>query len=77
MLHIGRKAGEAINIDGGIVIRIIEVQGGHVRIGIDAPRRIGVYRSELYERILKENTEAQASVDNLDILNFQEKTDEV
>lgn len=66
MLHIERKNGEAITIDGGITIKIIEVRGHHVRIGIDAPRNIGVYRTELYERIRAENELASKSVDSID-----------
>ena len=48
MLALSRKVGERIVIDGGIVIELLKVEsGGRVRIGIKAPRNIGVWREEL------------------------------
>jgi carbon storage regulator len=47
MLVLTRKLNESIVIDGGIKITIVEVQGNRVRLGIDAPRDVGVRRSEL------------------------------
>ncbi len=73
MLHIVRKKGEAITIDGGIMIHIVDLEGGRVRIGIEAPRSIGVYRQELYEKILRENEQALKSVDAIDKLRLPEK----
>jgi carbon storage regulator len=34
-----------------IVVKILDVQGGQVRLGIDAPRNIEVHREEVYRRI--------------------------
>ena len=47
MLVLTRKAGETINIDGDIVIQIVQVQGRQVRVGIEAPKKIKVQRGEL------------------------------
>jgi carbon storage regulator len=58
MLILSRKAEESIMIGETIKIKILGVQDGQVKIGIDAPKEIKVYRSELYEQIHKENIEA-------------------
>jgi len=44
MLRISRRAGERIMLGDNTVIEILEVRGQTVRIGIDAPRSIPVYR---------------------------------
>lgn len=50
MLVLFRKPGESIVLDGGIEFHIIEFVSGGVRVGIDAPRNVGILRSELKER---------------------------
>ena len=51
MLVLSRKVGEAIVIDGGIVVRVAEIQGGRVRLAINAPRSTRVDREEVHERV--------------------------
>lgn len=58
MLILSRKKGEAIQIGDGIEIKIISIQGDQVKIGIDAPKNVEVYRKELYEQIQRENKHA-------------------
>jgi len=58
MLILGRKVEESIIIGDAICIRILGVQDGQVKIGIEAPKDVKVYRSELYEQIQQENKEA-------------------
>lgn len=67
MLILTRKAGESIRIGDDIVIKIVEMDNRHVKIGIDAPRSVAVNRQEIYERIQKENEAAstQAQDDTL------------
>lgn len=58
MLLLTRKPDEAINIGKDIKIQVIEVQGKQVRIGIDAPRAVNIYREEIYSKtqdMLKKN----------------------
>lgn len=47
MLVLSRKQDESILIDGDIRITIVKVNGGHVRVGIEAPRSTNIIRAEL------------------------------
>lgn len=58
MLILARKPGEAIAVGDGIKIRVLEIKGGQVKIGIEAPNDIAVHREEIYLRILEENKRA-------------------
>jgi len=39
MLVLARKVGEAIVIDDEITIRVLEIKGGQVKLGVDAPQK--------------------------------------
>ena len=58
MLQITRRPGERIVLDGGIEIVVLEVAGGQVKVGIDAPRAVRVYRGEIWDAIAEENRAA-------------------
>lgn len=47
MLVISRKRGESLRIDGEIRLTILRVEGGRVRVGIEAPSHVGIVRDEL------------------------------
>ena len=59
MLILSRRLGESIKIGDEVTVTILQVKGGQVRIGIDAPREIAVHREEIYQRIA--NASPQAS----------------
>ena len=60
MLVLTRKPRQQIMIGDNIVINIVEVQGDNVRIAIDAPRDIKIYRGEICRAIQEENQKAAA-----------------
>ena len=63
MLVLARKVGQSIVINDNIEILVIEVRGGQVRLGIEAPRAIPVHRKELLEQIRSENVKAVTETD--------------
>ena len=63
MLALSRKKNEALIINNNVEITILEVKGDQVKVGIEAPREIPVYRKEVYLQIQKENEEAMSSAD--------------
>lgn len=58
MLVLTRKPGESIVIDNDIIVTVVEVRGGQVRIGIQAPRHVQVHREEVFEQVRQENVAA-------------------
>lgn len=55
MLVLSRKTSESIVINDDVVITIVEVRGGKVRLGIQAPRDVAVHRKEVLDAIVREN----------------------
>ena len=51
MLALSRKKNEALIINNNVEVTILEVKGDQVKIGIEAPREIPVYRKEVYLQI--------------------------
>jgi carbon storage regulator len=47
MLVLSRKPGEKIHIGSGITITVIEINGSKIRLGIDAPKEVPIFRAEL------------------------------
>jgi carbon storage regulator len=48
MLILTRKAGETIRIGDAIIVRVLEVRGNQVRLGVEAPADVRIYREEIY-----------------------------
>lgn len=66
MLALSRKLGESIVIGNDIEITILEVKGDQVKIGINAPKSISIYRKEIYLQIQESNKEAAKSEVSID-----------
>ncbi|MDA3788847.1 MAG: carbon storage regulator CsrA [Desulfobacula sp.] len=58
MLVLSRKAGDKIKIGKDIVINILKIEGGTIRIGIEAPPKVVILRMEVFEKIQNENIDS-------------------
>jgi carbon storage regulator len=61
MLIITRRPGEKIMLGDDIVVHVMEIVGNSVRVGIQAPRSIPVYREEIWNAVRDENRAAADS----------------
>ncbi|MCB0331413.1 MAG: carbon storage regulator CsrA [Bdellovibrionales bacterium] len=66
MLILTRKPGESVYIGDDVKITIVEIKGHQIRVGIDAPKDLRIYREEIYEQIREENRQAAAQVSATD-----------
>ena len=64
MLILSRKLDEKIQIGDDITITIIDIHGEQVKIGVEAPKSIKVFRQEVFEAIQKENKAAAVEQNN-------------
>lgn len=73
MLILSRKINEKIKIGDDITLTIIEVRGDQVKIGVEAPKHVKVFRQEVFEAIQEENRAAAVSAagaqDDLSVLS--------
>jgi carbon storage regulator len=60
MLVLTRKPGQSIMIGDGVEVQVLSVAGEKVRLGITAPRDVGIFRDEVYERIAEEGRNGKA-----------------
>jgi carbon storage regulator len=58
MLIITRRPGEKVMVGEDIVVHVMEIVGNSVRIGIEAPRSVPVYREEIWNAVRDENRAA-------------------
>lgn len=68
MLRVSRRAGERVIVGDEIVIEILEIHGSTVRLGINAPRDVPIYREELWLEVKRENEAAAQQADELPTL---------
>jgi carbon storage regulator len=66
VLIITRKPGEKIMLGDDVVVHVMEIVGNSVRIGVQAPRSLPVYREEIWNVVREENqAAAKAAPDSL------------
>lgn len=58
MLVLSRKLNEAIRIAEDITIRVVRLDRDSVRLGVSAPKNVGIHREEVYLEILQSNLAA-------------------
>jgi carbon storage regulator len=61
MLVLSRKLGENIRVGDDIKVFVLEVRGGQVKLGIEAPSVVQVHRQEVYLRIQEANRRAAST----------------
>ena len=59
MLVLTRKSGESIVIGDDVVLTVLEVRGGQVRLGIEAPRDVVIHRAEVHDQVLADTGQAE------------------
>jgi carbon storage regulator len=47
MLVLSRRIDESVWIDGSIKVRVLEISGGHVKLGFSAPKDVSIQREEI------------------------------
>jgi carbon storage regulator len=68
MLVLTRKVDESITVGTNITVTVLEIRGGQVRLGIDAPKQMPVHRTEVFRSIVNENIEAAKTPRDLSLL---------
>lgn len=61
MLILTRKPGESLYLGDNIKLKILSVQGKQIKIGLDVPDDMTVYREEVYQKIKEQNRKALES----------------
>ena len=69
MLALARKTNQSIMIGNDIEITLLEIKGDQVKIGINAPKSVPIYRKEIYVQIQDENKKASEGEIDLEALN--------
>lgn len=67
MLILSRRPGESVHVGDDIKITILSIKGQQIKIGLDVPEHMPVYREELYAKVRTQNTSALEH-DNNDLM---------
>jgi carbon storage regulator len=60
MLVVGRNPGEYVVIGDGIMVRVVKSNDGDLRLAIEAPKDLPIWRGELYEELFPSNGESSS-----------------
>ncbi len=67
MLVLCRQKNESIVIDDDVTITVVQIQGDRVRLGITAPKDVGVHRQEVWVAIKQNEARKQAKEEEGDV----------
>ncbi len=67
MLVLARKLDESIVIGENIVVKVVAVENGSVKLGIEAPKDVAIIRSELIDEVTASNKAAVEDYNSADI----------
>ena len=73
MLVLTRRVNEEIKLGADITIKILSISESQIKIGIDAPKDIQIYRNEVFEKVKEKTIEAsRASIQKAaDLLKYK------
>ena len=70
MLVLSRKINQSIVIGDNIEIMLVDIRGDQIKLGINAPKTVKIFRKEVYEEVKSQNLEASKStIEELNILS--------
>ena len=69
MLALARKINQSIMIGSDIEITLLVIKGDQVKLGINAPKSVPIYRKEIYMQIQDENKKASEGEIDVEVLN--------
>lgn len=73
MLVLSRKTNESVMIGDAIEVKVVDVVGRTVKLGVEAPKGVAVYRKEVYEAIKNENQQAVPKENIVSLLEYFNK----
>lgn len=74
MLVLTRKNNESIQIGDDIEIKVLGIEGDQIKLGIEAPKSVDIYRKEIYVDIQQQNSAAaNLSMELIDLMKDTKK----
>lgn len=74
MLVLTRKNNESIQIGDDIEIKVLGIEGDQIKLGIEAPKSVDIYRKEIYVDIQEQNNAAaNLSMELIDLMKDTKK----
>lgn len=70
MLILNRKIGESIILGDDIEVKILDIQDGKVKIGIEAPKDVTILRKEVHDEVIEENKKSLEIDEAIEILEM-------
>jgi len=58
VLVLSRKVGESILIGSDVTVTVVDFRGDQVRLGVDAPKSVQIYREEIFTEVSRQNLAA-------------------